>query len=335
MTSRLLTEADTAKEIRKLVAGAEARVAVAYWGATALELLGLDAAAKGTKVICNLESGCTDPATIRQLRSRLGEANVKTHAGLHAKVCLGVASAILGSSNASMRGLGGSNGWREANLLCNDPRMLSQLSAWFDQVWDEAILIREAALRKADAAWQRRRVVEGRQTDPVPLIQTALSDSSIRAQNIWIALYREYVSKEDKAAIRQAWEARRGGDGREPKLPRGWYPYTNWPRWPDDAILIDCRVKKNGSARCHGLYRTPPKSLRLSFSDENWADFATKATTITIDGFTCDLPMAERQQIEAHAAKWLGHRREMRMMRLSECLDDLEPAEPKNSSRPV
>src|SRR3954447_20788239 len=117
MTSRVLTEADTAKEIRRLVEGAEARVAIAYWGATALDLLGLDAAARGTKVICNLESGCTDPSTIRELRARLGKSHVRTHAGLHAKVCIGKAGVIVGSSNASVRGLGGKAAWREVNLL--------------------------------------------------------------------------------------------------------------------------------------------------------------------------------------------------------------------------
>ena len=134
-----------------------ADLAVAFWGKGAASNLKI---VKGSKVriICNLESGACNPDEIERLRT---VAQVKTHPELHAKVYLTDNAAIIGSSNASANGLAMSAndvaGWREANMVVDDPSILPGIRSWFAKMWKDARSIENNDIDRARALWKLRR----------------------------------------------------------------------------------------------------------------------------------------------------------------------------------
>lgn len=59
---KFLTQSNSAEAVKTLVRGArDVRIAVAFWGRDAGELLGLAHCATKPKVICNMESGPAIP----------------------------------------------------------------------------------------------------------------------------------------------------------------------------------------------------------------------------------------------------------------------------------
>lgn len=140
-----------------------AKLAVAFWGAGAVERLGIGRDGSEAKIICNLQSGACNPLEIRKLLALEPRVKVLTNARLHAKVYWTEASAIVGSSNASANGLAVEgrtlDSWAEANLLVNDPSLLGEMSIWFDNLFNDSRAITELDLLKAEELWKKRRVV--------------------------------------------------------------------------------------------------------------------------------------------------------------------------------
>lgn len=124
---QFLNERDGLKAIREMLDKTDvATIVVAFWGAGAIDALGLRKQWSSLRVVCNLESGACNPVEIediqrlQELQSQGGKVEVRTDPRLHGKVYLTQDQAILGSSNASSNGLvveGPSiSGWAEANI---------------------------------------------------------------------------------------------------------------------------------------------------------------------------------------------------------------------------
>ncbi|WP_313573975.1 phospholipase D family protein [Brevundimonas sp.] len=141
----------------KIASSTACDLAVAFWGAGATETLGLSQRSGTASVVCNLAMGGTNPGEIRALMA-VG-VKVEQADDLHAKVYLFDDAVILGSSNASSNGLafqpGDGVGWREANILVEDPDVLASVKAWRSSL--EVREITEADLSAAEQAWRRRR----------------------------------------------------------------------------------------------------------------------------------------------------------------------------------
>jgi hypothetical protein len=109
----LLREYDVATRFRALRGnGANCFIAAPFWGNGAPELLEVT---RGSQIICNLESPGCNPNVVRALRDTPGVL-LRSHPQLHAKIYATNNFVIVGSSNASTKGLG-ANGvaWIEAN----------------------------------------------------------------------------------------------------------------------------------------------------------------------------------------------------------------------------
>jgi hypothetical protein len=167
--SKFLDTSTTEAEVREILAPNEPiRAAVAYWGDGAVKKLGIKKGQNLT-VICDLLSGCCNPAEIERLRKAIGRRRVLTRDRLHAKVWLGKTAAILGSSNASASGLcfegDEATSLVEANTLIQEPGIIAALGLWWDQkVLPGARQITDDDLRRAAELFRRRRQVR-----PVPL----------------------------------------------------------------------------------------------------------------------------------------------------------------------
>lgn len=131
------------------------RLAVAFWGD------GADYKLRGAcQIICDLESGACNPAVIRKLLKRDNCVILKL-SGLHAKVVLSSAGAVVSSANMSTNGLGAegadASGTIEAGYFV--PERLpdyKEIVTWFDSVWNMATEITELDLAKAQEKWDFR-----------------------------------------------------------------------------------------------------------------------------------------------------------------------------------
>ncbi|MDP2317164.1 MAG: phospholipase D-like domain-containing protein [Pseudomonadota bacterium] len=137
-------------------------VGVAFLGQDAPKML---EAAKNLRLVCWLDSGATSPAAVVALQKVTA---VRHASGMHAKVVIGYGKsgprrAIVGSANLSRAALGrdtvDSQGRFEVAVVVEDPGTLLGLSEWFEQLWNDPLTkeVDDAALQKAEAAWNRRR----------------------------------------------------------------------------------------------------------------------------------------------------------------------------------
>lgn len=133
-------------------------IAVAFWGAGAEVVLSGSRAP--LRLVCNLQSGGTNPSVIRAVRAK-ENIEIKQIDTLHAKVFVAETGAIVSSANLSTNGLGlegvDSHGWLEAGVLVPaDSSDYVQISGWFSDIWAQARWISESDLALAEQAWQRR-----------------------------------------------------------------------------------------------------------------------------------------------------------------------------------
>lgn len=119
---------------RSVIAGSKADLAVAYWGQGATKLLGLDQSAAELRILCDVFSGSCDPNELSKLLER-PNTQVKTRNGFHGKVYLSDEHAVIGSANASRKGLEEDSAL-EAAVLLDDKEALSKAKRWFDSHWN-------------------------------------------------------------------------------------------------------------------------------------------------------------------------------------------------------
>lgn len=168
------------------------RLAVAFWG------LGADYKLRGAcEIICDLASGACNPAVIRALRKRDNCVVLKL-SGLHAKVVIGSAGAVVSSANMSTNGLGAegsdASGTIEAGYFV--PSKLPEyrrIAAWFAHLWDQATPITELDLARAQQKWDFR-------NREMPAIDTAsVQPQDERALEVdpW-SLLHEWIDPDDR-----------------------------------------------------------------------------------------------------------------------------------------
>jgi hypothetical protein len=146
------------EQIRSLVSeevSGTMKLAVAFWGT------GIEHELRGAnKIICDLESGACNPTVIRALRKRAQFVILKLP-GLHAKVVIGTAGAVVSSANMSTNGLGAEgadySGTIEAGYFVDAKKPEYQkIVVWFEDMWRHATEITEADLIYAEAKYQFR-----------------------------------------------------------------------------------------------------------------------------------------------------------------------------------
>jgi hypothetical protein len=114
-----------------------ADLAVAYWGANAIETLGLRRIAGPVRILCDAYSGACNPDVLEQLLE-MENVHLRTRDGLHAKVFMTSTSLIVGSANASANGLGqeaGEAGKFEAAAVLTYQRCIDKARGWFESMW--------------------------------------------------------------------------------------------------------------------------------------------------------------------------------------------------------
>lgn len=240
-----IQSADYEARIKELIKdSSDVRIAVAFWGQGAQDLLKCRQKNASVKIICNLLSGATNPAPIRELMN--ADMVVHTLDTLHAKVIIGDSSMIAGSANFSANGMTLSpeelDGWHEAALLTTDATDLKAAKAWFDGLMKKAVKVNSDHLDKAQELWdqqRRSRAHAGRRKSA-----KQLSASIVKGLGIQVAFYTESPSTE-AIATNKALKKDLGSDPVTRELAKGLDFFEDWGNMLPDACPI-IEVKHDG-----------------------------------------------------------------------------------------
>jgi hypothetical protein len=227
------------KKIQALLTRAKrVRIAVAYWGAGAVERLGVEGVGtEDVEVVCDVRSGGSNPTEVERLRDILGEKRVMTCDRLHAKVWITDLGAVIGSSNASANGLGHESdetiGLIEANIFVDDASALAVLERWFEQtVKPESRAVTAADLERA------RQLRKARRRDrPVP-----------DARSVFEALQVDPLSLVGRDFL--VWV----------------YPHEDVSNWASDQLEAAQKDREDTRISCWGKRDCAPRRLHLGFS---------------------------------------------------------------------
>lgn len=251
---KFLHSSDNTKAITELLEAEESiKCAVAFWGGLAAELKWHNP--KKVQVICNLESGATNPDAIRQLK-KMG-VKVKTNKHLHAKVYLAETQAIVSSANASANGLSLEGreleSWLEASVQIEDAHTLEEIRRWFEAQWNCAINVTKPMLNEAQIKWERKRNQrEFYKTDKETLLSLlSAPEGRLDERRIYIAIYRVEEASEEALEKFEEVEKSHGTD----KI-LGFY--EDWSSLPRDAELISVYYpREEGSKPVYEFYYVP------------------------------------------------------------------------------
>lgn len=204
------------QRVRDLLrSSAKADLVVAFWGDGAIDELGIRDRCQPLNIVCNLETGSTNPSVIAELQKiARGKAGITVAQNdrLHSKIYLFDDTVIIGSSNASSNGLAFEGGelthWMEANVVSSDPELLKATRKWIDKLGRRDISA--ADLKRARAAWKARRAVVHMPRDVSTTVLDAMryEPETIAGLPIFLTVYEDDLSDE--------------ANGREQALKRSW-----------------------------------------------------------------------------------------------------------------
>lgn len=244
----------------------ELLAAVAFWGKGA-DALVCPQTGQRARLICNLDSGATNPHVIKALRKKPG-VTIRQSDRLHAKVIAGKNKALVGSANVSANGLNleGSeqSWWDEAGLMTEEPAQIAAIHLWFAAQWEASRDISDKDLQLAQLRWSQRR--SGRTASAPLTALERLRPTDAEDREIYLVIYNEAMSEEAEKAWRDVQKKR----ACQPQVETSVLPpmYESWPNLPTDALLIDLYYQEGFGMKCTGVFiRTPLQDINFTYSD--------------------------------------------------------------------
>ncbi|WP_455812900.1 hypothetical protein [Pseudomonas graminis] len=309
-----LTSSDYQQAVTSLAAEEEELLAaVAFWGKEA-DILICPRADQRARLICNLDSGATNPDVIKALRKKPG-VTIRQSDRLHAKVIAGAKKALVGSANLSANGLNleGSEQrwWDEAGLLTEEPGQIAAIHQWFNQQWEGSRTISDKDLLLAQQRWSQRR--SGRKAS-VPLTALErLCPGDLDDREIYLVIYNEAISEDAEKAYREEqkqWVCQ--PQTNTPELPP---MYESWPDLPTNALLIDLYYEKRKTGEkltCTGVYMRTLQDITFTYADGSTGHLALCRQVHDVMGYPFGDKEARQfvKQIRPHIKKILPHARD-------------------------
>jgi len=249
---------DNTTAIRELIEKSDKLYcAVAFIGKESEELL----RNKKGKIICNLDSGSTNPFVIETL---LKEKNfsVKNNPLLHAKVYLNKSQAIVSSANLSANGLGHEGeselkGWHEAGIIIKQKEEINNIYKWFQSMWisDECKNIESADIINAKKIWTSNRNRRKANNPGKSIFDVLERDpSQLKDREIYLVITTSFMTEEGQAMLAEVKEQER----HHPEVDA----YEDWDSLPTNAFYIDFHIgPKGGNFHFYGLFESPKKRI--------------------------------------------------------------------------
>lgn len=270
----------------------EISIAVAFWGDGAAELIA-SRPGKRFRILCNLESGGSNPYVIRDLcrlaQESEGRIQILQSDRLHAKVVLGATKVLTGSANISGNGLGLDVGatahWIEAGVLSADASVVEGTRAWFEALWKSQQVrgISKPDIERAIKEWSRKsrtKQLPGNATDDFDLTRFSVAD--LEGQPAYVLIYRARASEEAGEATEEHGQAQREYSG-----TLDWWPFECWPidlSSENDVDHLAIYYASNGrvivDGACRMIGRRLPLSYRSDPEEEGHFDLALGQDTL-------------------------------------------------------
>jgi hypothetical protein len=281
------------EQLRTCISGSRIDIAVAFWGAGAHDLLGLGAALPGSRIICDAYSGACNPNTLKALLA--AGFDVRFFHGLHAKVYISEAMAVVGSANASANGLGRESDelelGLEAGMVVSDAAPLAQARQWFDSLFAKSERLRGAGLNEIQRLWRKRRQSRPGSVRPKLTLEQAIlaNDRCLDDRRFFVVVYEP---EEPTAEVKVRFEETpyHDAEASDPNYIPYFWDAKAWRCQVDDLILsfevagakiefdAMCRVQ----ARIDGGFILPveqvARPLNLRFSQSQGRQLARLVT---------------------------------------------------------
>lgn len=164
------TEVGSSPQIKSILAGKNVRIASAFLGKGAEDVI-----SKGTRVICDISMGGTNPEVLVVLSEKIGD-NLRHLPDFHAKVYISDEGCVIGSANLSNRGVGflSQATLTEASVFLEPGDNASgHAAAWFEKIWQEADSVGPEDIDWARARWKanKRGAPSGRKSEAKTLLE--------------------------------------------------------------------------------------------------------------------------------------------------------------------
>lgn len=236
-------------------------IAVAFWGKGSYEIIKRNKN-KDIRIICNIESGATNPNEIVNIGNEIGFNRIRTNENLHSKIYFTDRSVILGSSNFSSNGLSlegnETNKLIEANIEIHDWDVIKNIELWFENLWKQAKEIDEEYCQKYFKKWSENR------NRNKPILRSydffeAYENGLYTNDNLYIIVDNEYFDDETyrlgKQEAKKQFEDKLFYKDQEIEF---WWGFKNVPR---EAIVMNyfIDVEKRERISFEGLWCTLPK----------------------------------------------------------------------------
>ena len=146
--------------VGRLLQGRDLRLAVAFWGSGASGAMFGGSPPPSARLICDVTMGGSNPRELEVLGAP-SNPNLRHLPGFHAKVHLSDLGVVIGSANASSKGLGFGLGFgvahvEAATLHSTADPVFAAAAAWFETMWRRSVQGDEEALLAGRRAWGRR-----------------------------------------------------------------------------------------------------------------------------------------------------------------------------------
>lgn len=257
-----LSEQSNNKEIEEILLHTNnVNCAVAFIGEKAEDLF---KNVKSGRVVCNLDSGCTNPETIKHLQENT-KIEIRNNPKLHAKVYISEQAVIISSSNLSANGLGYEGdeitGWIECGYKIDSKTEILKINTWFRTLWDNSKVITENDLLNAQSQWEKRRKNRPQRTNNNSFsTRVHDQDNSLFNRKIFFAITYETMSNEALAKSNELEEDSSGPIN---------FIYEDWDDLPEDSYLINIHISTKNRLEFLGLCKSPEKKKLVSYTLEN------------------------------------------------------------------
>lgn len=185
------TEADSSPHIKKILSGKNVRVASAFLGTGAEHEV-----KKGTRLICDIGMGGTNPAVLQALSEKLGD-NLRFLPNFHAKVYISEDGCVVGSSNLSSRGVGFLSQAKliEASVYMEATEEGAGAAAdWFEGIWTNAEVVSADDIAWALTTWKsnKRGAPLAQMSDAESFFDAIMEDGGIAGEWGYILTNEEF-----------------------------------------------------------------------------------------------------------------------------------------------
>lgn len=266
---RFITGDDYTSTVQNVLSnGQETRCAIAFWGHEWINYF--DGLIQPIQIICNLESGATNPSIIEKFRHKKN-IELRTHCRLHSKVVLSGNNAIIGSANASANGLSLEDselrGWIEAGVMTQNPEIIADADQWFNRLWGDAIDVKQMDSSKLNMiieSWKdrRRRRHPDLMSPEVSILAKLKNDPEwFKDSNILIVITRDSASMEAEKTFHRILPKIEEQDNAD--------FYEDFTELPSDHFIVDLYYGPRKGFEFTGLFKTPDPPIISKFRYED------------------------------------------------------------------